>query len=92
MELNELRRDIDAVDAEIIALLSKRANLVSAAGALKKNEQGVRDPKRVEQVIEKVRALAMTSGLDPMIAETIYRTIIGCFVQAELKEFDGRKR
>ena len=88
MELNELRSEIDAVDSQIIAQLSKRASLVSAAGRLKKNEQGVRDPKRVEQIIEKVRAQAIKAGLAPELAEEVYRTIIGCFVRMELKAFD----
>lgn len=90
MELTELRAEIDTIDERIINLLSKRANLVSAAGKIKKNEQGVRDPKRVEQVIEKVRTQAVATGLDPLIAEEIYRTIIGCFVRTELKEFNER--
>lgn len=90
MELTELRAEIDTIDERIINLLSKRANLVSAAGKIKKNEQGVRDPKRIEQVIEKVRTQAVATGLDPLIAEEIYRTIIGCFVRTELKEFNER--
>lgn len=90
MELTELRAEIDTIDERIINLLSKRANLVSAAGKIKKNEQGVRDPKRIEQVIEKVRTQAVATGLDPLIAEEIYRTIIGCFIRTELKEFNER--
>ncbi len=92
MELLETRRQIDLIDSEIINLLAKRAALVSAAGKLKKDEQGVRDPKRVEQVIEKVKAKASAAGLDPAIAEEIYRTIIGCFVRKEMKEFAAGPR
>ena len=87
MELTEIREQIDALDGDIIKLLSKRSALVSEAGKLKKDEQGVRDPKRVEQVIEKVKEKALAAGLDPVIAEEIYRTIIGCFVLKEMKEF-----
>ena len=89
MKLDELRHHIDAVDDEIVALLAKRAELVSAAGKLKKDEQGVRDPRRVEQVIAKIRARASVAGLDPAIAEGIYRTIIDCFIRKEMKEFAG---
>jgi len=92
VNLEEIRQQIDSIDSEIIDRLSKRAELVSAAGKLKKDERGVRDPKRVEQVIEKVRAKAVAAGLDPAIAEEIYRTIIGCFINKELREFpDNRK-
>jgi isochorismate pyruvate lyase len=90
MELLEIRRQIDSIDSEIINLLAKRAELVSAAGKLKKDEQGVRDPKRVDQVIEKVRAKALSSGLSPEIAERIYRAIIDCFINKELLEFNER--
>jgi isochorismate pyruvate lyase len=92
MELVEIRKQIDSIDSDIIDLLSKRAGLVSAAGKLKKDEKGVRDPKRVEQVIEKVKAKALSAGLDPEIAEDIYRTIIGCFVGRELKEFSANDK
>lgn len=89
MEIEEIRQEIDKIDTEIIKLLSKRSSLVTAAGKLKKDEQGVRDPKRVEQVINKVKSKAAEAGLDPDIAEKIYRTIISCFVAKELKEFRG---
>jgi len=90
MNLEDIRRNIDSIDSDIINLLSKRAGLVSAAGKLKKDEKSVRDPKRVEQVIEKVKAKALAAGLDPLIAEEIYRTIIGCFVRREMDDFTER--
>ena len=88
MELSEIRLSIDSIDADIIRLLAKRAELVAAAGKLKKDEQGVRDPKRVEQVIEKVKAKARDAGLDPEIAERTYRTLIDCFIEKELAMFN----
>ncbi|MDH4162546.1 MAG: chorismate mutase [Nitrospirota bacterium] len=87
MELERLRKNIDQLDSMIISLLAKRSDMVAAAATLKKNEQGVRDPKRVEQVIEKVRAKAVESGLDPEIAEKTYRTLIDCFIQKEMSLF-----
>lgn len=92
MTLQEIRDKIDTVDSAIIGLLAERSELVRVAGKLKKDEQGVRDPKRVEQVIEKVKFKATNAGLDAGIAEQIYRTIIGCFIQKELKEFKGQKQ
>lgn len=92
MELGEIRKKIDAVDGEIIALLAGRAELVRAAGSLKKDEEGVRNPKRVEQVIGKIREKAISAGLDAPMAEEIYRAIIGCFIRQELQQFAGQKR
>ncbi len=92
MDLTAIRKNIDDLDSMIITLLAKRQDFVSAAGRLKSDKQGVRDPKRVEQVIGKVRARATSSGLSPEIAERVYRTIIDCFVDKELLEFEGRNK
>ena len=92
MDLTRVRKNIDDLDSMIITLLAKRADMVSAAGRLKKNDEGVRDPKRVEQVIERVRARALEKGLNPEIAERTYRTIIACFIDKELQELNKEKR
>jgi len=87
IDLEYIRKNIDQLDSMIISLLAKRSDMVSAAATLKKDEQAVRDPRRVEQVIEKVRARAVGAGLDPEIAEKTYRTLINCFVQKEMSLF-----
>lgn len=90
MDLTRIRKNIDDLDSMIITLLAKRADLVSAAGRLKKNEEEARYPKRVEQVIERVRAKAIEKGLEPEIAERVYRTIIACFIDKELQELNKK--
>jgi len=90
MDLPDIRMEIDALDSNIVSLLSRRAELVSAAGNLKTDEQGIRDPKRIEQVIAKIKLKADETGLDPALAEEIYRTIIECFVRKEMSEFSQR--
>jgi isochorismate pyruvate lyase len=87
MELKEIRQKIDAVDSAIIQLLSQRAELVRAAGKLKKDGQGVRDSKRVEQVIDRIKKQAAQAGLAPDTAEKIYRAILTCFIAQELEDF-----
>jgi len=87
MNLLEIRHEIDALDTEIIGLLSKRSSLVSQAGRLKKNEAEVRAADRFAEVIQKVRQEAAKAGMDPAVAEKIYRTITDCFINKELSEF-----
>jgi len=87
MDLNEIRAGIDSVDQKIIALLAERAALVGQAAKLKKNEDGVRDPKRVEEVINRVKMHARRAGLPEEIAEKTYTTLIGCFVEKEMEAF-----
>jgi len=87
MDLPEIRQKIDALDAEIIGLISRRSSLVSEAGKLKKNKAEVRAADRVSEVIQKVRQEAEKNNMDPVIAEKIYRTITDCFINKEMDEF-----
>jgi isochorismate pyruvate lyase len=84
MDIHYVRKNIDQPDSMIISILAKRADLVAVAARLKKSEQDVRDPRRVEQVIDNVRTKAERSGLDPDIAEKTYRTLIDCFARKEM--------
>lgn len=89
MDLAEIRREIDDIDSEVIKLLARRSSLVSEAGKLKRNETAVRDPDRVEKVVDNIRRKAASAGLDPAIAEKIYRTVIDCFINKEMQQFKG---
>ena len=86
--LDEVRSQIDRVDRQIVGLLAERAGYVRQAARFKRTDADVRAPQRVEAVIARVRALAAEHGLDPAIAEQVYRTLIGCFIPAELREHE----
>jgi len=87
MKINKIRHEIDMIDSDIIELLSKRSNLVSESGKTKSTKDEVRDKDRVEKVITNIKVRAAKTGLDPNIAEKIYRNIISCFIQKKVKEF-----
>ncbi|NUT90996.1 MAG: chorismate mutase [Saccharothrix sp.] len=84
--LGEVRAGIDAIDAELVRLLAERQGLVKAAAGFKKDEDAVRAPDRVAQVIAKVRARAEEAGLAPEVAEAVWRAMIGAFIELELAE------
>ncbi len=75
--LNSLRRDIDAIDAQIVGLLANRQDVVRHVAALKKARNlPVYHPAREEDLISSCRQEAENNGLDPDLVEEIYRTII----------------
>ncbi|MBX7469110.1 chorismate mutase [Streptomyces sp. MAG02] len=74
--IDELRLSVDALDRQIVGLLAQRTLLVRELTAFKTDEETVRSPGRVAQVIEKVRSLAVEEGMPPGIAESVYRTLI----------------
>lgn len=84
LTLDEIREQIDALDRMIVALLAERQKQVVAAGSLKRDEQAVRAPDRVEQVIAKVRRLAGEAGASPDVVDRTYRAMIASFIDLEL--------
>jgi monofunctional chorismate mutase len=54
MELDELRKEIDAIDLEMAHLFERRMEVIARIGELKRKEgRGVYDPSREEFVIER---------------------------------------
>ncbi len=89
--IEEVRINIDRVDRQIVKLISERSGYVKQAALFKKDVDAVKAPQRVEQVIEKVRKISIEHELNPDIAESIYRTMISCFIDFELKEHSLHK-
>ena len=88
--LNRVRAEIDDIDDDLVAILARRELLVHRAGHLKTDESAVRAPDRVEQVIEGVRRRAAALGADADIVERVYRTMIDCNIDLELRELQAR--
>ena len=80
----ELRVEIDALDGQIVTLLARRTRLVDRAAQLKPAENlPARIPARVEDVVAKVRTKASDAGMDPDLAERLWREMIEHFIAQE---------
>jgi isochorismate pyruvate lyase len=74
-----------------VGLIAERERLVRQAGRVKEDTADVRAPKRVEEVVARVRELAGELGASPDVVERTYRAMISAFVELELTAFgDGR--
>lgn len=75
-ELIQLRGKIDTIDNQILELLNQRAEVVLEIGELKKkNDMGVYDPKREQQIEQKLMKMNNGPMPDSSVIE-IFRTII----------------
>ena len=76
-ELVSLRQSIDNIDAALIHLLAERFKFTQQVGRLKAST-GLppSDPAREKVQIERLRALAMESHLDPAFAEKFLGFIV----------------
>jgi isochorismate pyruvate lyase len=88
--LAQVRAEIDRLDEQIVPLLAERGRYVLAAARFKANPDEVRAPQRVEQVIERVRALAERHGALPEVVDSVYRTMISAFIEVELRHWQRR--
>lgn len=84
--MEEVRRNIDCIDAQIVKLIAERGAYVKQASQFKKDRRDVQAPQRVEAIIQKVRALATEYGTSPDIVENLYREMIAGFIELEMKE------
>ncbi len=85
-DLETIRKEIDALDRQIVPLLAKRQEWVVKAGHVKRDddEDAVRAPDRVEEVVRKVLDLADAHGLAPSVAERTYRPMIQAYIELQL--------
>src|SRR5689334_7420416 len=90
VSLADIRSRIDDLDSQMVELLARRQALVEAAAGFKKDEGAVRAPDRVERVIAGVRDRATAAGLDPAVAEAVWRAMIAAFIELELHRHRAR--
>lgn len=77
-ELSTLRLQIDALDAQLLALLAQRAALVQRAWDCKRAGGIERlDPQREQEIADRLAAQAVALGLEPATVRRIFAQIIG---------------
>ena len=75
-KIEELRSQIDMLDDNILALLSARMSVVEKIGQSKKyNNITILQPRRWEEILEKVSASAIEKGLDKEFVAELYKLI-----------------
>lgn len=74
--IDNLRKEIDAVDADLVKLLAKRLDLVRQVGEEKKKEGvEVHQKTREIEVLDKVKLLGDTLGLEDEFIADLYSVI-----------------
>jgi isochorismate pyruvate lyase len=81
--MDEVRVEIDRIDEALVELVAERFGYVDRAWQLKNSPDEAVVPWRIQQVVDKVRAQAEAKGLPPELAESLWRQMIGWFIQYE---------
>lgn len=87
--LEEVRDCIDRIDDQIVRLIAERHEYVNMAMTFKKCPQDANVPSRNEEIVQRVRELAESYGIDPQITEGVYRAMIAEFVRIQQQRLGG---
>src|SRR3546814_7157954 len=86
-----IRAAIDALDHDIVTLLSERMRYIDAAARVKQERDTVRDEQRKAEVIAHAVEAAGQMGLPTDLASALYEQIVEYSIAHELKVFDARQ-
>ncbi len=89
--LEEVREEIDRVDADILHLIAKRKAYVKQAAKFKHSIDEIKADERIDDVVDHVRHLALTLGVSPNMVTDIYKQMIEEMVESEIAEFQNAK-
>lgn len=87
MNLEEIRKEIDNIDKELLDLLDKRTSLISKVAEYKiKKSIPVEDSERRKQIISSKRKKAEELNINPDLIEKIYTLLIdeACKIQEKI--------
>jgi chorismate mutase len=86
-EIEELRKEINRLNTEILEKLAQRVEVAKEIGVVKKRHGlPIVDRGREKRVIEQVKDLALSLGLDANGTERVFREIIRFCTDAEKED------
>ncbi|VVO56883.1 Isochorismate pyruvate lyase [Pseudomonas fluorescens] len=85
--MEEIRREIDALDQAVIQLLGKRFHYVLTASKFKTSATSVLAPERFKAMLVTRREWAEAEGLNPDAIEKMYRDLVNHFIAEEMKHW-----
>ena len=88
--MEELRKELDLLDNELIKLISKRFKFIEQAAIIKDDISKIRDNDRIEDIVKRLRKLAKNNDISPDIVEKLWRYIIELSIELETEIFSKK--
>ncbi|WP_420141554.1 chorismate mutase [Sphingomonas sp.] len=85
----EVRAGVDALDRELVTLLTRRFGYMRAAARIKPERHMVRDEARKAEVIANAGAHAERLGLPRQAIEQLWETLVEASIAYEAERFDA---
>ena len=87
-DMAEVRRGVDRLDEEIVALLGERFRYMAAAARIKPDREAVRDEARKADVLAKVALHAAAAGVPAEVVADLYERLVEASIAYEFDRFD----
>jgi isochorismate pyruvate lyase len=87
--MTQVRAGVDAVDAQIIALLGRRFGYMGAAARIKTDRNTVRDEERKASVIAAAKAAARQAAVPEPLIAAMWEMLVESSIAYEMAVFDA---
>jgi isochorismate pyruvate lyase len=88
----EVRAGVDALDAQLVALLGERFRYMDAAARIKPERGAVRDETRKAEVLANVARHAEAAGVPGDVAAELWERLVEASIAYEFERFDAIRR
>ncbi len=84
--LQEVRDEVDEIDAQLVELISERSHLIRQAAGFKESVAEVKAQERIDDIMQKVRKKAIALNVNPNMISELFKIMINEMVETEISE------
>ena len=86
-KLEGIRKKLDKLDNELLALIKYRTALVKEVIKLKEFKKEIVDKKRINFILNKIKGKSKKLKIDPKITNRIWKSMIWTYIDFEKRNF-----
>jgi chorismate mutase len=86
-KLDIIRKKLDQIDNQLLAIIKKRTSLVNEVVKLKQNKSEIVDQKRISSILKNIKIKSIKKNIDPKITNRIWKNMIWSYINYERKNF-----
>jgi chorismate mutase len=87
----KIRKKLDKLDNSLLEIIKKRSKLVDLVIKNKKLKKDIVDKKRIKIILKNISRKSKNKGIDPLITNKIWKTMIKTFIDYEYRNFEKKK-
>ena len=86
-KLDIIRKKLDQIDNQLLAIIKKRTSLVNEVVKLKENKSEIVDQKRITSILKNIKIKSIKKNIDPKITNRIWKNMIWSYINYERRKF-----